>query len=139
MNPLQQVSQEISDIRASKLPDWRVIGTAGSFFKNPVVSEQIFLSLQKRFEEIVGHLVPFSSENMQNEPIYGYKLSAARLIEQAGMKGFTYGKAGVYEQHALVLVNRGGAAEEVLEVMRRVQEAVREKFEIELEPEVVIL
>ncbi|MBO4203240.1 hypothetical protein J5893_00100 [bacterium] len=140
---LQQVSQEIRSIRASKLPDWREIGTAGSFFKNPVVSSQLFSSLQEKFEGIVGYQLDTAS--VGSEELDGsraeknVKLSAAWLIEHAGMKGFRYGTAGVYEKHALILVNYGGGSEDVLEVMKRVQVAVQEKFGIVLEPEVVIV
>lgn len=132
-NPLVLRSQEISAVRASKLPDLRMMGTAGSFFKNPVVSEEVFLILQQQFPDLVF----YPSVSPQGEKVY--KLSAGWLIERAGMKGYRYGKAGVYEHHALVLVNRGGSPQEILEVKNRVQDAVHQLFGILLEPEVVII
>ncbi|MCH5720956.1 hypothetical protein [Niabella hibiscisoli] len=86
-------------IRSSKLPDPKEIGNAGSFFKNPSVSKEQFGVLQLNFPGIVAY------EN----PDHTMKLAAGWLIEQAGLKGFRKGDAGVHARQALVLVNYGSA------------------------------
>ncbi|MDR2415253.1 MAG: hypothetical protein LBD75_01190 [Candidatus Peribacteria bacterium] len=68
----------------------------------------------------------------------GVKLSAGRLIEKAGLKGYSKGKVGTSPQNALVIINEGGTAAEVLEVMEHIQSVVKEQFGVELQPEVVI-
>jgi UDP-N-acetylmuramate dehydrogenase len=117
-------------IRRRKLPDPAQIGNAGSFFKNPIVSREQRTDLIARFPSLVSY------------PLAGgrFKLAAGWLIEAAGMKGLTRGRAGVYEKQALVLVNRGGATgAEILALAREVQDKVAEKFGVRLEPEPVVL
>ncbi len=121
-----QLRDLIIDIRRSKLPDPCETGSAGSFFKNPVVSADQFAELKSRFPDIVSFPAPG-----------GVKLSAGWLIDQCGWKGRDIGRAGVYEKQALVIVNRGGATgQDVLRVCRAVQNDVRQRFGIELSPEV---
>ncbi|WP_400190573.1 UDP-N-acetylmuramate dehydrogenase [Hymenobacter sp. B81] len=128
----QQVSQAVISIRRSKLPDPQQIGNAGSFFKNPEVSQQKFDELKARFPELPGYPVPG-----------GVKVPAGWLIEQCGWKGHRAGETGhygVHAQQALVLVNHGGATgAEVRELAERIIASVRERFGIELHPEVNIL
>jgi UDP-N-acetylmuramate dehydrogenase len=107
-----------------------VIGTAGSFFKNPIVAIDIAQTLlaahpgAPNFEADAGRR----------------KLSAAWLIDQAGLKGYRDGDAGVSAQHALVLVNHGAATgADLWRVAQHVQATVREHFGIELEPEPVVV
>ena len=117
-------------VRRRKLPDPAVIGNAGSFFKNPVVSREEHEALIARYPSLVGYPQPDGS----------VKLAAGWLIETAGLKGATRGRAGVYEKQALVLVNRGGASgAEILALAREVQEKVAEAFGVRLEPEPVIV
>jgi len=117
-------------IRRRKLPDPAAIGNAGSFFKNPIVSREQHRSLIAHHPSLVGYPLPGGR----------VKLAAAWLIDAAGLKGVTRGRAGVYEKQALVLVNRGGAAgSEILALAREVQDKVAEKFGIALEPEPVIV
>lgn len=126
---LDDVAALIVKIRQSKLPDWKKIGTAGSFFKNPIVD---------------GGKVEELRENYPDIPVYefgnGYKLAAGWLIDKSGLKGYELGGIGVYEKQALVLVNLGNAkGEELEEMIGLVQNSVMEKFGVELEPEVNIL
>lgn len=117
-------------VRRRKLPDPAAIGNAGSFFRNPVVDRAQQAALIERFPSLVSY------------PLAGgrYKLAAGWLIEAVGMKGATRGRAGVYERQALVLVNRGGATGgEILALAREVQDKVREKFGVQLDPEPVIV
>jgi UDP-N-acetylmuramate dehydrogenase len=117
-------------IRRRKLPDPDAIGNAGSFFKNPIVSREQHYALLVHHPSLVSYPMPGGR----------FKLAAGWLIEAAGLKGVTRGRAGVYEKQALVLVNRGGATgAEILALAREVQEKVREKFGVWLEPEPVIV
>jgi UDP-N-acetylmuramate dehydrogenase len=117
-------------IRRRKLPDPATIGNAGSFFKNPVVSREQHRALIAHHPSLVSYALPGGR----------MKLAAAWLIDAAGLKGVTRGRAGIYEKQALVLVNRGGATgTEILALAREVQDKVAEKFGIRLEPEPVIV
>ncbi|TCP02174.1 UDP-N-acetylmuramate dehydrogenase [Rubrivivax gelatinosus] len=117
-------------IRRAKLPDPAVIGNAGSFFKNPVVSAEQCRDIIDRDPEIVRYPLPDGS----------VKLAAGWLIDACGWKGKSVGRAGVYERQALVLVNRGGASgAEVVTLARAIQESVYGRFGIRLEPEPVIV
>lgn len=117
-------------IRRAKLPDPAVVGNAGSFFKNPVVSAEQCRDIIDRDPEIVHYPLPDGS----------CKLAAGWLIDACGWKGKSVGRAGVYDKQALVLVNRGGASgAEVLTLARAIQESVYGRFGIRLEPEPVIL
>ncbi len=124
----KDVSNAVIDIRQSKLPDPKILGNAGSFFKNPVVNESTLQALKKEFPGLVAY--------PQEE---GIKLAAGWLIDQCGLKGYRKGDAGVHEHQALVIVNHGQAkAEELLEVAGHVQRAVHNKFGVLLQPEVQI-
>jgi len=120
----------ICAIRRAKLPDPAVVGNAGSFFKNPVVTEEQCKDIIGRDPEIVHYPMPDGT----------VKLAAGWLIDACGWKGKTVGRAGVYEKQALVLVNRGGASgAEVLTLARAIQESVYGRFGIRLEPEPIIV
>ncbi len=117
-------------IRRAKLPDPAVIGHAGSFFKNPVVSEEQCRDIIARDPHVVHYPLPDGR----------FKLAAGWLIDACGWKGKTIGRAGVYEKQALVLVNRGGASgAEVVTLARAIQESVYGRFGIRLEPEPVVV
>jgi len=93
-NSLEQVSEIISEIRASKLPDPNKIGTAGSFFANPIIKKSDFDLLIQKFPELISY--PHGDE---------VKLSAGQLIDLAGLKGYSNGKAGTSSKHALIVIN----------------------------------
>lgn len=124
---ISEVAREIRNVRNEKLPDPAVIGSAGSFFKNPVIGRHHYLSLcSQTGERISAH--PVDNNRM--------KLSAAWLIDHAGMKGFSIGGAQVWEKQPLVIANTGGAtASEVAEVAEAVRSAVRRKYFVDLKPE----
>ncbi|WP_085314522.1 UDP-N-acetylmuramate dehydrogenase [Derxia lacustris] len=126
----RDVAAAVIGLRERKLPDWRRLGNAGSFFKNPVVDAALFGALRAANPGIVGH------EQADGR----FKLAAGWLIEQAGWKGRDLGRAGMFERQALVLVNRGDATgAEVLALCEAVRAAVRERFGVELEPEPLIV
>ncbi|CAN8141467.1 UDP-N-acetylenolpyruvoylglucosamine reductase [uncultured Thiomicrorhabdus sp.] len=129
ITPRMMFDQVVS-IRKQRIPDPDMQGNAGSFFKNPVVDAEYFQTLLKDYPEIPHHKMLDGT----------YKIPAAWLIETCDWKGKRYGSAGISEQHALVLVNLGGATgAELAELAQLVQEDVNHKFGIHLEPEVIIL
>lgn len=120
-----QLSDAIIAIRRRKLPDPAVLGNAGSFFKNPVISAGQYSVLKAQFP----HLVAYPQEQ-------GVKLAAGWLIDQAGWKGRAIGPVGTYERQALVLVNHGGSTgADVLTVARAIQSDVKTRFGVDLEME----
>ncbi len=125
---IEDVFSHVIALRRSKLPPDDV-GSAGSFFKNPVVPSQIATALLEKFP------------SMPHYPANGAtKLSAGWLIEHCGFKGVRRGDAGVYDRHALVLVNYGNAhAADILRLAGEIKDAVRDRFGVELEEEVVIV
>ncbi len=126
----RQIFEWVCEIRRAKLPDPAVIGNAGSFFKNPVVTAEQCRDIIGRDPAIVHYPMPDGS----------FKLAAGWLIDACGWKGKTVGRAGVYEKQALVLVNRGGArGAEVVTLARAIQESVYGRFGIRLEPEPVVV
>ncbi|QIX60086.1 UDP-N-acetylmuramate dehydrogenase [Hymenobacter sp. BT18] len=125
----RQVSEAVVSIRRSKLPDPTEIGNAGSFFKNPELSQQKYDELKAQYADLPGYPVPG-----------GVKVPAAWLIEQCGWKGRRLGAHGVHDRQALVLVNHGGAqGEDIRNLAFEIIASVREKFGVELHPEVNIL
>ena len=124
------IRKVIIGIRRSKLPDPAETGSAGSFFKNPVVSKEHYESICAEQEE--GVKVPhFDVED-------GVKIPAAWMIDRCGFKGKTLGGAAVYEKQPLVIVNRSGEAtpDEIIGLENSIIESVRKKFGVELHPEV---
>ena len=130
-NPtLKDVAQAVIEIRQSKLPDPTKIGNAGSFFKNPLVPKSLATQLHIQHPEISIFEVN-SSES---------KISAASLIEGCGWKGKIIGNTGTYKNHSLVLVNHGNAAgAEIIQLALDIQESVKSKYGVVIEPEVNIL
>lgn len=127
----QLIRQAVIDIRRSKLPDPKVTGNAGSFFKNPVVDQAVAQKLKQQFADMP--LYPAAESGK-------IKLAAGWLIEQSGWKGRALGRAAVHDRQALVLINRGGAtADEIVALARAIERDVEEKFGIKIEPEVNIL
>jgi UDP-N-acetylmuramate dehydrogenase len=124
------IFEAVCAIRRRKLPDPALLGNAGSFFKNPVVTREQRTELISHFPSMVSYALSGGR----------FKLAAGWLIEACGMKGASLGRAAVYDRQALVLVNRGGATgREILELAREVQARVAEKFGVLLEPEAVIV
>ena len=123
------VRDTIIRIRQSKLPDPKVQGNAGSFFKNPVVDREVFQRLLQQYPSMPYYEV----EN-------GVKIPAGWMIEQCGWKGKSLGKAGVNPLQALVLVNLGGATgQEILQLCNTICQDVYQKFAVTISPEVNII
>lgn len=126
----QQLREAIIEIRNAKLPDPKVQGNAGSFFMNPIVDKDKYEALAVLYPGMPHYAVDEEHE----------KIPAGWMIDQCGWKGKSLGKAGVHDKQALVLVNRGGASgRDVLRLCQTIQEDVKEKFGIEIHPEVNII
>lgn len=127
---IKDVSNAVIAIRQSKLPDPKKIGNSGSFFKNPVISIDVFNKLKENFPKAPSYPV---TENT-------VKIPAGWLIETAGFKGKTFGNYGVHKNQALVLVNYGGAkGKDILELSKLIQKTIYRIFNISIEAEVNIL
>ena len=128
---LRNIREAICAIRRAKLPDPKVTGNAGSFFKNPVVDECVARQLQAQWPDMPVYPAAGCAGRV--------KLAAGWLIDKAGLKGYKRGRVGVHERQALVLVNLGGATGgEVIDFAHTVQMRVHEKFGIEIDTEVNI-
>jgi UDP-N-acetylmuramate dehydrogenase len=105
-----------------------VIGNAGSFFHNPVVTNELYQQLKQQFPQLVAY--PSGQQ---------WKLAAGWLIDQCGFKGYKLGQVGVYEKQALVLVNHGGGTGgELLQLAEQIKKKVKETFDVSLTIEPVI-
>ena len=129
-NPtIKDISEVVSAIRVSKLPDPSTIGNAGSFFKNPIIEPEQHKLLKIKFPEMVSYEVDGK-----------YKLAAGWLIEQCGWKGKRIGNVGTWKNQALVIVNHGGASgKEIFDFSTAIIKSVNAKFGIHLEREVNII
>ena len=130
-NPtIQEVSKAVINIRQSKLPDPKVLGNAGSFFKNPTIPLSQFEELNEKFSNIPGY---------PNGDFV--KVPAGWLIEQCGWKGKQIGNVASHELQSLVIVNKTGNAsgKEIFDFSTMIIDSVKEKFGIELEREVNII
>lgn len=129
-NPcLIDVANAIKAIRAEKLPEVGLVGSAGSFFQNPVVDTEVFLSLKGQYPDMPSY--------PQDR---GVKIPAGWLIDRCGWKGYKENHVGVWDKQALVLVHYGGGSpDEIIELMKKIQESVKDKFGISLIPEVNII
>ena len=126
----QQLRDTIIDIRNAKLPDPKVMGNAGSFFMNPIVSREKYEQLAEQYEGM-----PHYEINADH-----VKIPAGWMIDQCGWKGKSLGRAGVHDKQALVLVNRGGATgAEIVALCEAIQKDVKAKFDIDIHPEVNII
>lgn len=130
-NPtIKDVSNAVIAIRNTKLPNPKELGNSGSFFKNPVISKELFKKVQAKFPE-VKHFEVSPTE---------VKVPAGWLIENAGLKGYRNGDAGVHKNQALVLVNYGNATgRDILNLSKYVQKTVFDKYGIEIEAEVNVI
>ena len=131
VNPtLNAISNAVIAIRQSKLPDPKILGNSGSFFKNPVISKEHFIKVQVKFPDIKFYEISPTQ----------VKVPAGWLIENAGLKGYRKGDAGVHKNQALVIVNYGTATgKELLDLSKYVQKTVFDKYGIEIEAEVNVI
>jgi UDP-N-acetylmuramate dehydrogenase len=127
---IKDISKSVIEIRSSKLPDPKVIGNCGSFFKNPIINKIDFKKLLENEND-----VPFFDIS-ENE----IKIPAAWLIEKCGFKGLKVGNTGVHKKHALIIISNGKATgKEIFDFSQRIKNEVLRKFNILLEEEVNII
>ncbi len=131
VNPsIKDVSDAVIKIRSAKLPDPGILGNAGSFFKNPVITAEKYAALSADYPDIPGY-------SLAKDRV---KVPAAWLIEKVGWKGYRSGDAGVYNRHALVLVNYGNASgSEIRKLAAAISQSVKTIFDIEIEREVTMI
>lgn len=130
---LQQLHDAICAIRGAKLPDVKQIGSAGSFFKNPVIPSGQFEALQRQYPEIPHYP---DAEGMVKVPA-GWLIEHSGPTDTVSWKGWRDEHVGVYEKQALVLVHYGGGqGQDIVALARRIQESVEKRFGIQLSPEV---
>ena len=127
---LHDIYYIVKELRKNKLPDETILHNAGSFFKNPVVSEQQARKIEQNHPDMP--LFPLPDGRI--------KLSAGWLIEQCGLKGYRKGDAGIHNKQALVIVNYGTATgTQIMDIVQSTMQSVKEKFEISMETEVIII
>lgn len=127
---IKAISDAVCNIRKSKLPDPMKIGNAGSFFKNPEVTASFYNSLKSSHSGVVAYSLPNGN----------YKLAAGWLIEQCDWKGKVVGNTGSHKDQALVLVNYGNATgSEIWNLAMAIQESVKSRFGVVIEPEVNVM
>ncbi len=127
---LKEISDAVIEIRQQKLPDPKVVGNAGSFFKNPTIPLQHYEKLKTTYPSIPGYIV--DSQYI--------KVPAGWLIEQCEWKGKTFHNIGVHPHQALVLVNyNDGTGEKILELATKIIASVKEKFDVQLQAEVNVI
>jgi len=126
----QVILEAVCDIRQRKLPDPKITGNAGSFFKNPIIPAQQYWQLKEQFPNLVAY----------EQPDNCYKLAAGWMIDQCGWKGRQLGNAGVHARQALVIVNTGKAcAADISAIAKAIADDVMNKFGVLLEPEPVFV
>ncbi|MCX8142968.1 MAG: UDP-N-acetylmuramate dehydrogenase [Bacteroidia bacterium] len=124
------IAEVVMHIRQTKLPDPNVVGNAGSFFKNPEVSEEVYWRLKEKFPNIVAYSIGNNK----------YKLAAGWMIEYCGFKGYVHKGAAVHTRQALVLINQKNATgKDILELANIIIDKVNQVFGVILEPEVNII
>ncbi len=126
----ESICKAVIKIREKKLPNPDKIGNSGSFFKNPIISTSKFKDLKELNPEIIGYKISETE----------IKVAAGWLIDQCGWKGHRKGDVGVHKNQALVLVNYGKATgEEIITLAKKIQDSVKDKFDIDIHPEVNII
>ena len=127
---ISNIAKAVINIRQRKLPNPKIIGNSGSFFKNPIITKDRFLEIKEKHPLIISY---------QTSKLL-YKIAAGWLIEDCGWKGYREKDYGVHKHQALVIVNYGKASgREILDLSEQIQESVKDKFDIELIPEVNII
>ena len=124
------IREAVIAIRKQKLPEPAELGSAGSFFKNPIISPEHFQTILQQEQKTAAEIPHFETAD-------GIKIPAAWLIEQCGWKGKRQGGAQVYEKQPLVIVNTGNAtAQDIITLAAEITESIAQRFQITLHPEV---
>ena len=145
-NPtIQDVASTVKAIRAEKLPEVGVVGSVGSFFQNAIITMDKYLEIKELYPNVPSYPVDTSSSfrpehsGVEKSPAL-IKIPTGWLIDRAGWKGYRENHVGVWDKQALVLVHYGGGkSQEILDLMKKIQDSVYQKFGIEIKPEVNIV
>ncbi len=139
-NSLKEKRKEILKTRESKLPDWKKIGTAGSFFKNPTVNQKQLNNLLKKYPELPGYLVPHGALRSGVPGTQMYKIPLAYILDKIlNLKGHKEGGVGLYKNQPLVLVSHKNAtAKEIKTLAQKIQSQVKQKTDLDIDFEVVV-
>lgn len=142
---LQDVAATVKAIRAEKLPEVGVVGSVGSFFQNAIVTIDKYLEIKALYPDVPSYPVDTSSSfrpecnGAEKSPTI-VKIPTGWLIDRAGWKGYRENHVGVWDKQALVLVHYGGGKpQEILDLMKKIQDSVYQKFGIEIKPEVNVV
>jgi len=126
---IKEVRDAVISIRKSKLPDYKILGNSGSFFKNVIVKEAKLCELSAKYTD----LKYFKAAG-------GFKIPTAWLIDKAGLKAYRQKNVGVYENHALIVVNYGGAtAKEIIDFATFIENEIEKQFGLRIDKEVNII
>ena len=140
---VKDVYEAVKNIRKNKLPDPKEIGTAGSFFKNPIVRRDVYERLKLEDPDLQCYPVDKLTYPKLDDPTLTHadyvKLPAGRLLDDLGWKGKRIGKVGTFSNQALAVVNYGATGKEILEFTKKMQEVVYKKYKIKLELEVNVI
>jgi UDP-N-acetylmuramate dehydrogenase len=141
---VRDVSKAVIRIREKKFPDWEKIGTAGSFFLNPVITKDKLVELQEKVPNIQFYPVDKLTYPTPNDPTFDHanhvKVAAGWMLDELGWKGKKIGKVSTSPNQALVVINNGGAtAKDIMNYTKKMQEQFKQVYNIELEPEVNII
>ena len=129
---LTDIRARVIEVRQAKLPDPKTLPNVGSFFKNPLINVEQVEKLKDQYPALVSYPLPSNPKAV--------KLAAGWLIDQAGWKGHRESRVGVHDQQALVLINHAsGTQQELLSLVKKIQRSVWEKFQVQLEPEPIII
>ncbi len=138
------IAETIISIRKFTQPDWHKVGTAGSFFKNPVVTKEKFMELSTKVTDLQSYPIDKLTYPMHDDPTFDHanhvKVPAGRLLDELGWKGKVIGKVSTHSYQALSIVNLGGATgKEVFDFSEQMREDILKNYDIELEREVIVL
>jgi UDP-N-acetylmuramate dehydrogenase len=141
---IQDIYQAVVNLRTVKLPDWKKIQTAGSFFKNPFVTKEKLNKLQTQISELQFYPTTGMDYPKPDDPVFDHtkyvKIPAGRLLDELGWRGKKIGHVGTFEKHALIIVAYPGATgPEIFEFAESMRSDVKKNFNIDLEYEVVIV
>jgi UDP-N-acetylmuramate dehydrogenase len=140
---IKEVAQAVTSLRRIKLPDISVLGSAGSFFKNPTIPKTTYLNLKSRLDKFQGYppdKLQYQDEQEWLDKVDKVKIPAGRLLDELGWKGKKIGHVGTFEKHALIIVNYGGATGgEIFEFAENMRTDVQKNFDVPLHYEVIVL
>jgi len=138
------IANAVINQRMVKMPNWKILGTAGSFFKNPFVTKEKFNKLKKQVPDLQAYPVDKMLYPNPDDPVFKMsnkvKIPAGKLLDELGWRGKRVGNVGTFERHALIVVSyKGATAKEILKFKNKMKESVYKKYNVKIEEEVNII